>query len=111
MPLISISTSSSIPDKKEFLENSSKLISELTNKPENYVMVKLIENLPMYFAQSDNSCCFVEVKSIGSLNPSLMAKSISEFISSALGINDDRIYIHFEDVAANKWAWKSSTFG
>ena len=110
MPYINISTSAKIEDKKKLLEEISILISSLTSKSKRFVMAKLNDNCEMYF--DDNSpSCFLEIKSIGSLNPSDMAKPISEFIHEKLGIQIDKIYISFEDVSASMWAWNGRTFG
>ena len=111
MPLISISTSENIIDKNKLLKNASKLLSDLTNKSENFVMVKLIESLPMYFASSHKPCCYVEINSIGALDPSKMAKIICEFVSLEIGIQKDRIYIKFQDVEPSMWAWNGEPFG
>ena len=54
----------------------------------------------MYFDNKSPSC-FLEIKSIGSLNPSDMAKPISDFVYEKIGIPIDRIYISFEDVPAS----------
>ena len=110
MPYINISTSSKIEDKKKLLEEISTLISSLTNKSKRFVMAKLDDNCSMYF-YSHAPCCFLEIKSIGSLNPSEMAKPISDFVSEKMGIPIDKIYISFEDVSASTWAWNGRTFG
>ncbi len=111
MPLIKISTSLEIKEKKDFIQKSSELLGKLTNKSVNYVMVLLEDSLEMYFCKSNEPCCYLEVKSIGSLNPSKMASSISEFITKEIGIPSNRIYINFEDVSASNWAWDGKTFG
>ena len=110
MPYINISTSSKIEDKKKLLEEISILISRLTNKSKRFVMAKLDDNCEMYF-DSEGPCCFLEIKSIGSLSPSNMAKQISDFVSERLGIPTDKIYISFEDVSASMWSWNGRTFG
>ena len=110
MPYINVSTSVKIEDKKKMLEEISTLVSTLTNKSKRFVMAKLDDSSEMYFA-NENPCCFLEVKSIGSLNPSEMAKPISNFIHQKIGIPMDRIYISFEDVSASMWAWNGRTFG
>ena len=110
MPYINVSTSAKIEDKKKFLEEISILVSTLTNKPKRFVMAKLDDNLAMYFDDESN-CCFLEIKSIGSLNPSEMAKPISNFVYEKMGIPIDKIYISFEDVPASMWAWNGRTFG
>ena len=110
MPYINVSTSAKIKDKKKFLEEISILISSLTNKSKRFVMAKLDDSCEMYF-EDQSSCCFLEIKSIGSLNPSEMGKPISDFIHEKMGIPLEKIYIYFEDVPAANWAWNGRTFG
>ena len=110
MPYINVSTSAKIEDKKKILEEISILVSSLTNKSKRFVMAKLDDNSEMYF-EDESPCCFLEIKSIGSLNPSEMAKPISDFVYKKMGIPIDKIYISFEDVPASFWAWNGRTFG
>jgi len=110
MPYINVSTSVKVDDKKKLLEEISILVSSLTNKSKRFVMAKLEDNSEMYF-EDESPCCFLEIKSIGSLNPSEMAKPISDFVFEKMGISIDKIYISFEDVPASMWAWNGRTFG
>ena len=109
MPYINVSTTAKVDDKKKLLEEISILISSLTNKSKRFVMAKLDDNCHLYF-DNDTPSCFVEIKSIGSLNPSEMSKPISDFVYKKMGIPIDRIYISFEDVPASMWAWNGRTF-
>ena len=110
MPYINISTSAKVDDKNKLLKEISKLISSLTNKSRRFVMAKLDDNCEMYF-EDDTPSCFLEIKSIGSLNPSEMAKPITDFVFEKMGIPKDKIYISFLDVPASGWAWNGRTFG
>ena len=110
MPYINVSTSGKIEDKKKFLEEISILVSSLTKKSKRFVMAKLDDNFEMYF-EDESPCCFLEIKSIGSINPSEMAKPISNFVYEKMGIPIDKIYISFHDVPASMWAWNGRTFG
>ena len=110
MPYISVSTSAKVIDKKKLLKEISILVSSLTNKSEKFVMAKLEDDSEMYF-EDENPCCFLEIKSIGSLTPSEMANPISNFVHEKIGIPRDKIYISFEDVPASSWAWNGRTFG
>ena len=110
MPYINVSTSAKVNDKDKLLEEISIFISSLTNKSRSFVMAKLDYNPEMFF-DDESPCCFLEIKSIGSLNPSEMAKPISDFVFEKMGIPIDRIYISFEDVPASLWAWNGRTFG
>ena len=110
MPYINLSTSAKVNDKDKLLEEISILISSLTKKSRRFVMAKIDDNCQMYF-NDETPSCFLEIKSIGSLNPSEMAKPISDFVYEKMGIPIDRIYISFQDVRASLWAWKGRTFG
>ena len=110
MPYINISTSVKVEDKKKLLKDVSILVSSLTNKSKRFVMTKLDDNSVMYF-DDQTPICFLEIRSIGSLDPSEMAKPISNFINERIGIPIDKIYISFEDVPSSMWAWNGRTFG
>tara|TARA_Y100001968_G_scaffold328948_1_gene377179 strand:- start:541 stop:879 length:339 start_codon:yes stop_codon:yes gene_type:complete len=112
MPLIQINTSSkSVVDNDLLQKEISEMIADLTGKPENYVMTILQSDTKMTFAGSDEPCCFIKLKSIGSLNPSTMSKSLCELIESKTNIKKNRIYIEFVDVKASNWGFNSATFG
>ncbi len=112
MPFIQINTSSkTVLDNNLLQKEISKKIAELTGKPENYVMTMIQNDSQMTFAGSDEPCCFINIKSIGSLNPSSMSKSLCELIATKTNIKTNRIYIEFNDVKASNWGFNSSTFG
>ena len=73
-------------------------------------MAKVEDELHMSF-EDDSLCCQLEIKSIGSLNPSEMAKPICSFIHENTSVPLDKIYICFEDVPASMWGWNGKTFG
>ena len=110
MPFINISTSLKVEDKRKLLEEITILISSLTNKPRKFVMAKLEDESKLIF-DDESPSCFLELKSIGSLSPSVMAEPISSFICEKIGIPIDKIYICFEDVPAEMWGWNGRTFG
>ena len=112
MPFIQINTSSqSLVDNDLLQKEISRMVSDLTGKPENYVMTLIQSNSKMTFAGSDEPCCFIKLKSIGALQPSSMSKSLCELISSKTNIKANRIYIEFIDVKASNWGYNNSTFG
>tara|TARA_Y100001968_G_C19097220_1_gene590723 strand:+ start:129 stop:467 length:339 start_codon:yes stop_codon:yes gene_type:complete len=111
MPLIILRTSlSEIEGAEELLKELSKQLSILTSKPEKYVMTILEKNLQMTFSGNNDPCCYVEIKSIGSLKPKIMSEVISSIISKKTKIAIDRIYINFEDIEASKWGFNGATF-
>tara|TARA_Y100000589_G_scaffold320398_1_gene350258 strand:- start:303 stop:638 length:336 start_codon:yes stop_codon:yes gene_type:complete len=111
MPLLNISTSQIVSEKQKLIEDSSEFLSKLLNKSENYVMVKLNDSVPIYFAKSMEPSCFIEIKSIGSLAPSSMSEQICNFFSKKLCVKSKRIYIFFDNVDSSMWAWDGRTFG
>ena len=112
MPLIQINTSTKSVIESDCLEKEvSNIVASLTGKPENYVMTMIHPNVQMTFAGSDEPCCFIKLKSIGSLNPSSMSNSLCELIASRTNIKTNRIYIEFIDVKASNWGFNKSTFG
>ena len=110
MPFINVTTSVNVGDKKKLLEEISILVSSLTNKSKRFVMAKLEDNSIIYI-DDKGPCCFLEIRSIGSLNTSGMAKPLSNFVHEKMGIPLDKIYISFEDVPSSMWAWNGRTFG
>tara|TARA_Y100001968_G_C19175726_1_gene627919 strand:- start:15 stop:353 length:339 start_codon:yes stop_codon:yes gene_type:complete len=112
MPFIQLTTSSKSVIESDLLQKEiSKMIADLTGKPENYVMTMIQTNKSMTFAGSDEPCCFINLKSIGSLNPSSMSKKLCELITSKTNIKANRIYIEFNDIKASNWGFNNSTFG
>ncbi|ABX09085.1 phenylpyruvate tautomerase MIF-related protein [Prochlorococcus marinus] len=112
MPLINIRTSATeITDTNGFLKKVSSKIAELTSKPEIYVMATLEFDAPMLFGGSSEDCCYIEVKSIGGINPSRMSNDLCMLINESLGVQKERIYINFEDIQAKNWGYNATTFG
>ena len=110
MPYVNISTSKKIENKNKLLDEISTLISSLTKKSKRFVMAKLEDNANLYF-NDESPCCYFEIKSIGSLNPSEMTNPICSFIHEKMGIPIDKIYINFYDVPPEMWGWNGRTFG
>jgi len=97
MPYINVSTSAKVSDKGKLLEEISILISSLTNKSRSFVMAKIDDNCQMYF-DDETPSCFLEIKSIGSLNPSeIGGENISNSGYLQLFINDIRITRIYSD--------------
>ena len=112
MPLINIKTSFSEQEQlNQLLKEISICLTNLTGKPEKYVMASIQSNLAMTFGGSEEHCCYIEVKSIGSLNPKQMSNEICNKINSITGIKKDRIYINFQDISPRDWGFNGSTFG
>ena len=112
MPLINVKISSpQLTNADLLLKDLSSELADLTGKPEKYVTSLLETNVPMRFGNSNEPCCYVQIKSIGALKPPEMTKAICELIRTKAGIPIDRIYVSFEDVEASNWGFNSHTFG
>jgi phenylpyruvate tautomerase PptA (4-oxalocrotonate tautomerase family) len=117
MPLVHVTTSAEQPSADRahaLLRALSKSLAELTGKPESYVMTCLVPQASMTFGGSSEPACYVEVKSIGRMEPertTKMSAALCRLLSEALGVPENRIYIGFEDVAADMWGFDGDTFG
>ncbi len=112
MPLINIKTS--LPESEqtdELLKAISSKLAQLTGKPEKYVMAAIQTNVTMTFGGEKDDSCYVEVKSIGALNPPQMSFELCKCINETLGLSKDRIYINFEDIESSNWGYNGTTFG
>ena len=112
MPLINLRTSlPSVSDADGLLKALSCTLAQQTGKPEAYVMTLMEVGVPMTFAGSTEPSAYVEIKSIGALQPPAMTAAFCELISERTGIPANRIYIGFDDVKASAWGWNGNTFG
>jgi len=117
MPLIQVKTSVAITDRLTaealLLQLSSKLAQHL-GKPESYVMTAIEGDILMTFAGQTGPMCYIEIKSIGIMQPQqtkAMSQDFCQCIEQQLGIPKNRIYIEFADAKAAMWGWNGSTFG
>lgn len=68
----------------------------------------------MTFAGTLDPVCYVEVKSVGTMKPEqtkAMSQDFCQQINQVLGVDQNRIYIEFNDAKGYMWGWNSSTFG
>ncbi|WP_066376741.1 MULTISPECIES: phenylpyruvate tautomerase MIF-related protein [unclassified Anabaena] len=117
MPLIKVQTSVSAPAKAEIETMLKSLSAKLANhlgKPESYVMTAFEAEIPMTFAGTTEPVCYIEIKSIGTMNPNqtkAMSQDFCQQINQTLGVPQNRIYIEFADAKGAMWGWNGSTFG
>ncbi len=115
MPLIKITTSTPpAPENAHLLANLSRLVAERLDKPESYVMTAIEHPTAMTFGGTTEPTCFVEVKNVGRFRPELtqrLSEELCERLSSALGVQKNRIYIEFSDAEGYQWGHDSNTFG
>ncbi len=111
MPVLNFSTNSENFDKSNLISRLSQEISTLTGKPEKYVMVIFQNVNTILFDSISEPSAYIEIKSIGGINPKEISKNICTIIEQNTDIRSDRIYIYMEDVKASHWGYNKSTFG
>jgi phenylpyruvate tautomerase PptA (4-oxalocrotonate tautomerase family) len=115
MPYLKLTTNIVIADTQttELLSQFSQLLAKETSKPENYVMVEILAQQPMFFGGTDKPLAYIECKSIGLSTDQVksLAVAICQLLQTRLSIDSERVYIEFSDCKADYWGWNSSTFG
>lgn len=115
MPLLILTTTVPVPAEKKtaILTDASRLLAEVTGKPEAYVMVTL-EQVSGCFDGKECPLAFADVRGIGGFSKAVntkFSKGICDLLESKLGVPPDRVYSNFTDVPASAWGWNRSVFG
>lgn len=114
MPFFKIETNRQVDDATtvDLLKKASLLVSQMLGKPEKFVMVSVETDKRMMFGGDGGPAAFVQLKSIG-LPTDRCAEfsgTICQFLTDALGIQPDRVFIDFKDAARNLFGWNGKTF-
>lgn len=114
MPYISIETNQSIDETAaaEFADKVSAFASEITGKPEQWIMVAFKPVTMMVYNRSHDPVAFVELKSIGLPEERCtdFSRQICDFLSTELDIPPERVYIEFKDLQRAMFGWNGKTF-
>ena len=117
MPLIKVQSSIAKPEKstvESLLKNLSANLAKHLGKSESYVMTAFESDVPMTFAGTFDPVCYVEIKSVGTMNSAqtkAMSQDFCQYISETLDVPAKRIYIEFADAKGYMWGWNQATFG
>lgn len=117
MPLIKVQTSVAAPPRSEvevLLKTLSSNLARHLGKPESYVMTMFEPDVAMTFAGTTDPVCYIEIKSVGTMNPTqtrTMSQDFCRTIYETLGVPTSRTYIEFADAKGAMWGWNESTFG
>lgn len=112
MPLLQITTNSTVIDAAQLAKDASQLTATMLGKPESYVMVHINANASLCFAGTNEACAHLQLKSLG-LNQDetkTYSRKLCQFIAEQLGITESRIYIEFSSPDRHMWGWDSGTF-
>ena len=115
MPTIILNTSAqcSDNDKTEIAKALSDICVNVLSKPEDYVQSMVNDDSTILFGGSSAKAAFVEVRSIGGINPennAAISKAICDLLSDKLDIDPARVYINFFDMMKSDWGWNGATF-
>lgn len=115
MPLLKIETSAALSEAgvKAVLEEGSRVVARILQKPEQYVMVG-ISPASMIMSARGGAAAFCDLRSIGDLAPeqcAALSRELCALLSTALGIDAERVYLNFTEVDAVNWGWNGTTFG
>jgi len=116
MPLIKTQTSKKLSSKtKELLVKTlSAKCANVLDKSESYVASIIDDNTTISFGGELRDFAYVELKSIGSLNPIInknLIIVICSIIEELIDIPSDKVYIEISDVQGAYWGWNNQTFG
>ncbi|MFA8299509.1 MAG: phenylpyruvate tautomerase MIF-related protein [Hyphomicrobiales bacterium] len=113
MPYLKIQTNIKVENTDELLIKTSKHVAEIINKPVDYVMVAIEDNVKMCFSLNQDPCMFIEFKSLGlhEEQTNNLSEKVCSFFNSELGILKDRMYIEFKKNPRHMWGWDSKNMG
>ena len=112
MPLLEITSNTTIDDPQDLARQASKLTADILGKPESYVMVKVSADHTLIFGGSNEPAAYIQLKSLG-LSENRTAEyseKLCAFISKTLNINSNRTYIEFSSPERHMWGWDKTTF-
>ena len=115
MPLIKLQTSvEADSDKKDkILKELSKIVSQTTGKPEQYIMA-VFENASIVMNGNQINGAFVDIRGIGGISKAInttTSQKISQMLDRELGISVKNIYMNFTDVPGQNWGLNGGVFG
>lgn len=114
MPYLKVDTNITLShdQTEELMAACSKLLSQLLQKPEGYIMVSIRSGAQMMFGGTTDPCAYLEFKSLGLPESStpLFSESLSKLIESETGVDKSRLYIEFSSPERHLWGWNGGTF-
>ena len=116
MPFLRLDTTERLDDsaKRALCSALSRALSEVTGKPEQYVMVAVSDGLAMCHQGAPGPTAFVEVRAIGGLSPDVnatLSKRLCATLSETLGVPGARVFLNFTSVEGSNWGHNGSVFG
>jgi phenylpyruvate tautomerase len=115
MPLIKLDVPNDVSDEQcnKLLPALSKMLAEMTGKPEKYVMAA-VGKMSAMMAGKPGPAAFADIRGIGGLTPAVnkkVSQALCALLEEILQIPPDRVYMTFTDVPASNWGFNNGTFG
>jgi len=112
MPYVNVKTNQSI-QKDSAMSQISSFMTTLLNKPEQWMMISIDDQMAMMFAGETEPCAIIQIKSIGLKTNECkdIAPKVSTFFESLLSIPGQRIYIDMINIDRQMFAWNGKIFG
>lgn len=111
MPYLNIVTNQEVKDEASLLKVASQTISNISGKPESYVMVAVEQKASMLFGGSDAPTAILDYRALGLPGDrQAFSDALCTLINEQLGIDGGRIYISMTDSERQNWGWNHSTF-
>jgi len=112
MPLLEITTNTSIDNCADVARRASRLCAEMLAKPESYVMVRILPAQTLLFAGSDEPAAHLKLKSLNLPENSTtdFSAKLCAFVEAELNISSARTYIEFASPQRHLWGWDQGTF-
>ncbi len=81
-------------------------------KPEDFMMVSLEETRPLIMGGDSGPAAFLDLRSIGLPEGAQeeLSRKLCDLLAISTNLPPDRVYINFQDVKREDWAWNSKTF-
>lgn len=112
-PTLNLVTNVDLGDKKlDFMKACSKVISEVTGKPESYIAVTVSDKVDMIFGGSDAPTalgCLYSIGSISMESNGAFQSSLTDLLEP-FDVEATRIYINFFDMPRANVGWNRKTF-
>ncbi len=114
MPYITVQTNLTvIKEKCDAIKEklAVALADAFPGKTEEWLMLKMEDNITMYFAGTTAPCVMVNVDIFGKQSASgydKMTSSVCEIISGVTGVPKNRMYVKYSEY--DHWGWNGSNF-
>ncbi|MCR4595950.1 MAG: hypothetical protein K5673_04110 [Lachnospiraceae bacterium] len=114
MPFIETKTNVTVSKEAEtkIKEALGQAISIIPGKSENWLMLAIEGDIPMYFRGDDSApIAFVDVKTFGTASSDVydrMTAELTKVYGDTLGVAPDHMYIRY--YGSSDWGWNGSNF-